>query len=176
MLGPLIVATFVACSSVSTATDSAVAGPMVQDVTLRSEKHAFELRYPGVYDVIARHPLDPLYEETFYFQNQSSTLMYLQVTELRKYLPKTSTKTESQYLRSLRRLEGFKSIRVDGKSGYEYRVCGRGSCELLVMFIHRTRKYEFAMNIGDIAPARAGFGTLRADQQQVIRSLRFLDE
>jgi hypothetical protein len=180
---PLVIATFVACSSVSTATDDAERLPadggatVVQSVTFRNKKYAFELQYPDSYDVTSRHPLDPEYEETFYFSKQSSPIMYLQVTELNKYLPKTSTPNERLYLKSRRGLKGFKSIRVDRKSGYEYRVCGRGACDLNVMFIHRSRQYVFSVNIGsEIPPPSAGFATQPADARQVIRSLRFLDE
>ena len=183
MIRSLIVATFVACSFVSTATDDAErlaadgGATVVQRVTFRNEKYAFELQYPDSYEVTSRHPLDPEYEETFYFYKQSSPVMYLQVTELKKYLPKTSTPTERQYLKTRRKLKGFKSIRVDRKSGYEYRVCGRGACDLNVMFIHRSRQYVFSVNIGsEIQPESAGFATLPADAREVIRSLRFLDE
>jgi hypothetical protein len=179
----LIIATFVACSCVSAATGDVErlaadgGATVVQSVTFRNEKYAFELQYPDSYDVTSRHPLDPEYEETFYLSKQSSPVMYLQVTDLNKYLPKTSTPNERLYLKSLRRRKGFKSIRVDPKSGYEYLVCGRAACGLNVMFIHRSRQYVFSVNIvSEIYPANAGFATLPADAQQVIRSLRFLDE
>ncbi len=152
-------------------------GSAVERVTLRNEEHAFELQYPTSYDVTSRHPLDASYEETFYFQNQSLTLIYLQIIDLRKYLPKTNTPNENLYLKSLGQLAGFKAITVDGKNGYQYRSCGRASCDLNVMFIHRGREYKFAVRIeSDIYPASAGFATLAGDQQEIIRSLRFLDE
>lgn len=152
-------------------------GAAVERLTLRNEEHAFELQYPGSYQVTGRHSLDASYEETFYFQSQTSTLMFLQVIDLRKYLPKTNTPNENQYLNSLRQLAGFKSITVDGKGGYQYLSCGRASCDLNVMFVHRGRAYTFSAHTeSDVYPASAGFATLTVDQQEIIRSLRFLDQ
>jgi hypothetical protein len=148
----------------------------VERITLRNEEHAFELQYPGSYHMTTRHALDASYEETFYFQDQSSMLM-LQIIDLRKYLPKTNTPNENLYLKSLRQLAGFKSIRVDDKNGYQYRTCGRASCALNVMFIHRGRQYTFvADNESDVYPASAAFATLPVDQQEIIRSFRFFNE
>ena len=186
VLTPLIVAAALLSTAYGpsfTATDFAELlavrgqGAALERVTLRNETHAFELQHPSSYDVTARHPLDASYEETFYFQNQSSTLMYLQITDLGKYLPKTNTPNESLYLKSRRQLAGFKSIRVDGKNGYQYCSCGRAACDLNLMFIHRGREYTFVVRIkSDISPASAGFAALTVDQQEIIRSLRFLDE
>jgi hypothetical protein len=77
-------------------------------------------------------------------------------------------------LESLRQLAGFKSIRVDDKSGYQYLSCGRGSCDLNVMFIDRGREYTFHADIeSDVYPASVGFARLSVEQQEIIRSLRF---
>lgn len=149
----------------------------VQRATLRKEDHAFELQYPRSYDVTARHPLDPSYEETFYFRDQSSPVMYLQVIDLRKYLPKTNAPNESAYLKSQRQLPEFKSIAVDGKNGYQYLSCGRAACELVVMFIQSHREYRFVAGIkSDVYPKNASLETLPVAQQEIIRSIRFLDE
>lgn len=149
----------------------------VERLTLRNEEHAFELQYPASYHVTTGHPLDASYEETFYFHNQSSTSIYLQIINLRTYLPKTNTPNENLYLASLRQLAGFKSIRVDGKDGYQYLSCGRAACNLNVLFIHRGREYKFVLGIeSDIDPASAGFATLPVEEQQIIRSIRFPGE
>ena len=133
VLTPLIVATALLSAAYGpslTATDFAerlavhAQGAAVQRVTLRNDKHAFELQYPGSYSVTTRHVLDASYEETFYFQNESLRLTSLRIIDLRKYLPKTARPNENLYLKSRRQLAGFKSIRVDGKNGCQYRSCG----------------------------------------------------
>ena len=143
---------------------------------LRNVEHAFEVQYPASYEASTRHVLDPSYEETFFFRPRSSDRggITLRVVELKKYLPKTNTRTEHSYLNAMRQLRGFRAVKIGDKSGYQFLVCGRASCDLNLMFINEHREYTFQAHVESEDPDRAGFSNFSPEQQLIVLSLKFL--
>ncbi len=153
--------------------------------TYRNDEYGFTLTYPSDFKIETRSSANSRYETDFRLTTGTSTVpLALQVADLNKYLPMTTTPTIQEYIQSLSGLEQFKKATVGDKDAYEYLICGRASCSQEIIFIHNGKQYQFSIAYEAYFPREQvsgkenrrsiTFETAPSYIRQIIESLLFL--
>lgn len=151
----------------------------------RNVENGFTLQFPSTFKIEEDPSADSQYKTNFRFSTGTSTIpLALQVTDLTKYLPLTTTPTLPEYLQTLSALEQFKKETIGGKDAYEYLICGRAACSQEITFIHNGKQYQFSVEYraffpneqinGNVNPRSISFESAPLYIRQIIESLQFL--